>query len=314
MDDSPPSVFAHLSALGDSTRSRILALLEQEEMVVSEVCQVLQLPQSTVSRHLRVLVEDGWLATRSEATRRHYRLSPSLPSEARALWGLVRGELGASDWLAGDRERARSVLSRRVERSRAFFSASAGRWDELREELYGTEVEILPLNGLLDAGWSVGDLGTGTGQLAARVAPFVRRVVAVDRSPEMLAAAGRRLAGARNVELVEGDLEALPLADGELDLAVLSLVLHFVPEPLTALREVRRVLAPGGRLLLVDMRAHGREEYRATMGHVWLGFEAAEIERWLGEAGLGETRLTGLPPHPDARGPLLFLASARRAA
>ena len=313
MDHTSP-VFGRLSALGDSTRSRILALLEQGELAVSELCQALQLPQSTVSRHLRVLADDGWVATRSEGTRRHYRVAPSLPEEARALWALVRAELAGSAWLQDDRERARSVLARRMERSRAFFSASAERWEELRAGLYGDEVGILPLYGLLEPAWTVGDLGTGTGHLASRLAPFVRRVLAVDRSPEMLAAAAGRGGLAPNVELLEGELEELPIPDGTLDLAVLSLVLHLVSEPLAVLREVRRVLAPGGRLLLVDMRSHDREEYRETMGHVWLGFEPDRVREWLVAAGLVHLHLRELPPAPEAQGPLLFVASARGAA
>ena len=312
METVAPPVFERLSALGDSTRSRLLALLQQAEFGVLELCQALQLPQSTVSRHLKLLAEDGWVTMRSEGTRRHYRMSPSLPPEARLLWELVKAELVGDGFFSADHERARSVKLRRIELSKSFFSTSAGRWDDVRRELYGRDVELLPLHGLLDPGWTVGDLGTGSGQLAVRLAPFVRRVVAVDRSREMLAAATARVGSTPNVELREGDLEDLPLRNGELDLALVSLVLHFVSDPPAALREARRALADDGRLVIVDLRTHGREEYRETMGHLWLGFEPEQLLGWLEEADFKSGVVRPLPPHPEAKGPLLFVATARR--
>ncbi|MBW3535354.1 MAG: class I SAM-dependent methyltransferase [Gemmatimonadetes bacterium] len=224
----------------------------------------------------------------------------------------MREELAGSPEWREDRERARSVLAARQDRSRAFFSASADRWDALRGDLYGARADLLPLFGLLEPDWVVGDLGCGTGQLAAALAPFVARVVAVDRSPEMLAAARDRLAGLDNVELREGELEALPLEDATLGLAVVSLVLHFVGSPGEALAEAARVLAPGGRLVVVDMRPHGREGYREEMGHVWPGFSGERLLGWMEDAGLEGARVHPIPPDPQAKGPLLFVAHARR--
>ena len=128
------------------------------------------------------------------------------------------------------------------------------------------------LPALFDPRWVVGDLGCGTGQTSAAVAPFVARVVAVDRSGEMLQAARRRLRDQPNVDIRRGELEALPIADGELDVAIMMLVLHHVPDPLAVLREAARVLRPGGRSCSCDMLPHDREEYKQQMGHVWLGF------------------------------------------
>ena len=307
-----PRIFDRMSALGDATRSRLLALLESHELAVSELCLATQLPQSTASRHLKVLAEDGWVSVRSEGTSRFYRAADLAP-EARELWTLVRGELEGSPEWREDRERVRSVLAQRQDRSRAFFSASADRWDALRSDLYGARADLLPLFGLLESGWVVGDLGAGTGQLAAALAPFVARVMAVDRSPEMLAAARERVAGLDNVELREGELEALPLEDGALDVAVASLVLHYVGEPERALVEAARVLAPGGRLVVVDMRPHGREGYREAMGHVWPGFPEDRLRGWMEAAGLEGARVHPLPPDPQAKGPLLFVAHARKA-
>ncbi len=288
-----------------------MALLERHELTVSEVCQATLLPQSTASRHLRILVDDGWLDVRSEGTSRFYRVSDLAP-DAQELWALVRGELEGSPGWAEDRERARSVVAARQDRSRAFFSASAERWDALRGELYGTRAELLPLFGLLEPGWVVGDLGAGTGALSAALAPFVARVVAVDRSAEMLAAARQRLEGLEGVELREGELEELPVEDGVLDVAVLSLALAYVPEPGRAVAEAARALVPGGRLVVVDMRPHEREAQREEMGQIWAGFPEERLLTWMEAAGLEEARIVPLPPRPEATGPLLFLATARK--
>jgi ubiquinone/menaquinone biosynthesis C-methylase UbiE len=136
----------------------------------------------------------------------------------------------------------------------------------------------------------------------------VRKVVAVDGSEDMLTAARARLEGVANVQLRRGDLESLPLADGELDAAVLSLVLHYSPDPGRALAEVARVVRPGGRVLVVDMLPHEHEEYQQQMGHVWLGFSDKQITRVLSGAGFEHVRVRLLPADPAAKGPALFAA------
>lgn len=308
---SPP-ILDRVSTLGDETRTRILALLERSELTVSELCSVLQLPQPTVSRHLKTLASDGWVEARAEGRNRHYRLAAGLDEPARSVWAIVQGEVETDPTYAADAERARAVLRERRLRSSAYFAESAGEWDGVRAELFGSATGLAPLLGLLEPGWTVGDLGVGTGALAARLAPFAERVIGVDRSQEMLEAAGARLADTRNVELRRGELESLPLDDAEVDLAILALVLHYVVDPPAVLGEVRRALADGGRLLLLDMRPHDRgREYADEMGHVWAGFERERIEWWLLEAGFRDVRTTDLPPDPEAKGPLLFLSSAR---
>jgi ArsR family transcriptional regulator len=308
---SPPPILDLVSALGDETRTRILVLLERGEFNVSELCRALQLPQPTVSRHLRTLSEDGWVASRSEGRMRHYRFSEALGDRHRQLWTLVRGDLRGLPIYTADAERAQGVLADRRRRSAEFFAASADRWDELRQSLFGGRAEFLPLLGLLDPAWVVGDLGIGTGGLAAALAPYVRRVVGVDRSAPMLDAARERLAERDDVDLRLGELEALPIEDGELDIAVLSLVLHYVLDPGEVLAEAARVLRPAGRLVVVDMRAHGRgPAYARDMGHVWPGFTEDQMNGWLEAAGFQGIRIQPLPPDPEAEGPLLFLASA----
>ncbi len=308
-----PAIFDRMSALADATRSRLLLLLERHELTVGELCQVLQLPQSTVSRHLKLLGDEGWVSARAEGTSRRYRMPlDRMDAGARQLWQLVPDEVAALPGAAQDGERLRTVLAQRSTRSREFFSSAAGEWDRLRAELFGRRADLLGLLGLMDEAWTVGDLGCGTGQIAQSLAPFVRRVIAVDGSPAMLEAARARLAGLENVETREGELESLPIADGELDAAVTFLVLHYVAEPGEALAQAARALRPGGRLLVVDMMPHDREEYVQAMGHVWQGFEAARLEGWMAEAGLGAFRYVALPPDPAAKGPGLFAASAHR--
>lgn len=279
---------------------------------MSELCSVTQLPQSTVSRHLKTLGEDGWIGSRRDGTSRFYTMAGAeLTPEARALWTLIETQLGETPEAEGDQHRVEGVLALRRTRAREFFATAAGEWDRMRSELYGKVAPHQALLSLLDDRWEVADLGCGTGEMGGRLAPCVGRVVLVDGSEEMLAAARVRLSGLANVEFRQGELEELPLAAGGLDAAVLSLVLHFVPDPAAVLREAGRVLRPGGRLLLLDLLPHDREEYR-EMGHVWLGFSEAHVQRLLGGAGFTGVRIHPLPADPLARGPGLFAASARR--
>ena len=182
--------------------------------------------------------------------------------------------------------------------------------NKVRAELYGTSADLTPLAALLDPSWAVGDLGCGTGQTTAALAPFVGRVIAVDESSAMLGAARKRLAACDNIDLRSGSLEDLPIDDASLDAGVLSLVLHFIVDPPRALAEAARVLRPGARLLIVDMIPHEREEYRASMGHLWLGFGEEQLTAWLHDAGFHQTRIVPLAPDPQARGPGLFTARA----
>jgi ArsR family transcriptional regulator len=308
------SLFGRMSALADLTRSRTLLVAERHELSVAELCAVLQLPQSTVSRHLKTLVDEGWLVGRADGTARFYRMpnASELPAEARKLWRVVREQVAAAPEAAHDAQRAQSVLARRRSRSQQFFSAAAGDWDRLRATLFGEGLHWGALLALLDPEWSVGDFGCGTGQVSAALAPYVKRVLAVDESTAMLAAARRRLDGAANVELLSGALDALPADDGSLDAAVLFLVLHHVADPAPALVEVARTLRPGGRLLVVDMVPHAREDLRREMGHEWSGFSAEQLGSWTGDAGFGALRYHALPPDPAAKGPPLFAATATK--
>src|SRR5919197_996930 len=294
MNGRAPAILDHLASLADTTRSRILLLLDRHELTVSELCSVMQLPQSTVSRHLQALLDAGWVTSRAEGTSNLYSMArtsarsgrgepiegrPDADTSARRLWQLVREQVGPTSVAAQDQRRLHTALSARRTKSQEFFSSSAGQWDRVRDELFGDRFHLAALAGFTRHDWVVGDLGCGTGQVAAALAPFVGRVVAVDTSAAMLQAAKKRLQGFDNVDLRRGDLEALPIDDGRLDAALLVMVLHYVPEPERALREVARVLKPNGTLLVVDMLPHQRENYRQQMGHVWLGFNEDPTSR-----------------------------------
>jgi ArsR family transcriptional regulator len=297
------------TVLADPARVRMLMLLEQQELTVGELCGVLQLPQSTVSRHLKTLSDGGWLTSRRDGTSRYYSVALDDGPKSQ-LWEITREQLKGRSGLAQDARRLASVVARRRESSARFFASAAGDWDRLREELFGRDFLPAAMLGLLPSQWVVGDLGCGTGAALPILAPHVRQVIGIDASEEMLAAARNRVGGLTSVELRSGALESLPLEAGALDAALLTLVLHHVASPAQVLAEAHRVLRPGGRLLIVDMAPHDREEYRQRMGHVWLGFSADQIQRLLAQAGFADARIYPLAPGPDAKGPALFAASA----
>jgi len=305
------TVLDRLTSLADPTRSRILVLLDRHELTVSELCTVLQLPQSTVSRHLKLLADDGWIVSRGEGTSRFYRmLANQLDPEARELWQVVRSRVASSVGSAQDERRVTSVLAKRVQ---VFFSNSADIWDHMRREMIGDRADLLALLELLDETWVVGELGCGTGHIVAALAPCVARVIGVDESGPMLNAAQERLKDLENVELRVGTIEALPIEDEALDAAVLFLVAHFITDPAKVMREIRRVLKPDGRLLIVDLMSHDRVDYVVQLGHVWQGFDADQLKEWLTKAGFSRCRYRALAADPAAKGPTLFVASARKA-
>lgn len=307
------TIFDRLTALSDPTRGRLLALLDRHELTVSELCAVTQLPQSTVSRHLKVLGDGSWVTSRADGTSRRYRaVGDKLEPSTRRLWNLVREQVGGSVAAQQDSQRLRSVLAERRSASQEFFSTAAGQWDRLRAELFGNRADLVGLLGLLDETWTVADLGCGTGQVTELLAPFVAEVIAVDESPAMLNAARRRLKAHDNVAVREGDLADLPIDDESLDSALLFLVLHYTADPAEVLGEICRVLKPGGRVLVVDMMPHDRSDFRDLMGHVWQGFGAEDLARLTDRAGLHDLRYHALPADPAAKGPTLFAASARR--
>jgi len=306
-----PAIFGDLTTLSDATRGRMLLLLERQELTVTELCAILQLPQSTVSRHLKTLSDASWVASRRDGTSRYYTLAlDERDAHTRRLWSLLREQIAQTPGADQDGRRLKGILGRRQTQSEAFFASAAGQWDRLRRDLFGSASALHALPALLDPSLTIGDLGCGTGETSAALAPFVARTIAVDRSGDMLQAARRRLRDIPSAEVRRGELEALPIVDGELDAAVMLLVLHHVPDPGAVLREAGRVIKPKGRLVLCDMLPHDREEYKGQMGHVWLGFAEDQLRRLLAAAGFDGIRILPLPVDPAAKGPALFVLSA----
>ena len=309
----PDALLARMESLADETRLRLLHLLERHELGVVDLCDILQLPQSTVSRHLRVLSDEGWVHSRSQgATHRYRMILDEVDPPARKLWLLAREQTAGWATLRQDELRLDRRLTERETDSQAFFAGAAGEWDKLRGELYGQAFTRAVLLALLPPDWTVADLGCGTGQVVAELAPFVGRVIGVDNSAAMLKAAKRRVNGTGNDELRRGDLEAMPLEDASCDAALLVLALTYVPEVAVVLREAARVLKPGGRLVVVDLLRHDRDDFRRQMGQRWPGFEPEQLEEWMKEGGLRLMTNRPLPPEPQTKGPALFLSVATR--
>jgi len=307
------AVFDNLGTLADATRSRILLLLEGTELTVGELCSVMQLPQSTVSRHLKILSDESWVAARDSGASRFYSLVPGrLDPFAKRLWHVVRDQVSSSAAAKQDARRKESVLATRRVKMHTYFTGAAGNWDQVRAELIGARTDLLALLDLLDDSWVVGDLGCGTGHLSEVLAPVVGQVIAVDESGAMLNAARRRLAPFENADVRSGSVEELPIEDAELDVALLFMVAHYVIGPGKVFAEVRRTLKPGGRLVMLDFTSHEREEYSLQMGHVWQGFSEEQLRSWTGEAGLAVARYRVLPADPKAKGPALFSLVARK--
>jgi ubiquinone/menaquinone biosynthesis C-methylase UbiE/DNA-binding transcriptional ArsR family regulator len=289
MNSRPPAILDHLASLADTTRSRILLLLDRHELTVSELCGIMQLPQSTVSRHLKALADSGWISARAEGTSHLYTMTrEELDGAARRLWLLVREHVGPSAAATQDQRRLQATLAERRTKSQEFFSSSVGQWDRVRDELFGDRFHLAALAAFADRAWVVGDLGCGTGTVSAALAPFVARVVAVDGSAPMLQAAKKRLQQFDNVDLRRGELESLPIDDGRLDAATLMLVLHHVPEPDRALAEALRVLRPGGA-----RRARRHAAARSRQLSAADGSRVARVQRRAHAAAVEQQRIRG---------------------
>jgi ArsR family transcriptional regulator len=230
------------------------------------------------------------------------------------LWKVVSSQLGTTLGHASDTRRAESAIARRKTNVRQFFDGAAESWDEIRARLVGERMDLLALLELLDPEWVVGDLGCGTGHVAEALSRAVKKVIAIDESGPMLSAARDRLKHAGNIEFHDGGIEDLPLGDATLDIAVMFLVMHFIDDAGRAMHEVRRVLKPAGRLLIVDLSADDRTMHVGQMAQLWQGFHSMQVTPWLTGAGFEQCRFRVLPSDDGGRSPGLFVASARRPA
>ena len=285
---SPCDIFR---SLADSTRLRILALLRAMELSVGELAQVLGQCQPRVSRHVKILIDAGLVERRKEGS--WVFLSLGEADRVEPLFGALDrwAELDGEDhWTLADRARLAAVRADRAAAAERYFAAHAKDWDEMRSlHIAESEVEAGIARALGDR--PVGrlvDIGTGTGRMIELFGREAKHACGVDRSPEMLRLARVKLAeaGLAVAELRQGDMYSLPLGPGCADTVIIHQVLHYAQQPAAAVAEAARLLAPGGRLLVVDFAPHEREELRSRDAHARLGFADDVMLKYLEAAGL----------------------------
>ncbi|HEY9234700.1 MULTISPECIES: ArsR/SmtB family transcription factor [Phenylobacterium] len=288
-----------LRAAGEPTRLRILGLLSREELAVLELCRVLDQSQPRVSRHLKLLAEAGLVERFPDGAWVFYRLVTT--GDARHLADETLKLIDPNDAVfARDAERLQAVRGERSAEAGEYFARNAARWDEIRS-LYVSETAVEAA--ILDAA-GVGpfkklvDLGSGTGRMLTLLGPQAETAVGLDLSQQMLNIARNHVAeaGLERCELRHGDIFGTRLPGQSADLVVVHQVLHYLADPAAAVREAARLVAEGGRLLIVDFAPHALEFLREQHQHRRLGFSETEMARWLGEAGLSDIRVTALPP------------------
>ncbi len=302
---------ARLKALADPVRLRLLAFLGEEELAVGELTEILGMTQSRVSGHLAILREADLVRDRRQGTSAFYSLAPE--GEAIETWRAVRGTLGGADLGSADRSRLAETLRRREEKSREFFDRAAEAWNEGRSESLGLGAGALAMAGLLPESLTVLDLGTGTGALLPLLGRYLADVIAVDGSRAMLLRARERLGSrdAGRVRFLRAEVGRLPLPDASVDGVVANMILHHLGRPEAALREAARVLRPGGRGVIVDFETHEERWLLDEEGHLWAGFEPAQIAGWCVDAGLSVPAFERVPTPDGGRWSRLEVFVAR---
>lgn len=273
-------------ALADPTRLRILSLVRRMELSVGELAQVLRQSQPRVSRHVKILAEAGLLERYKEGAWVFLRAG----RDAAAAPAFAALEAWGVDASTSDVERLAAVRAERVAAAEQYFAAHADEWDRLRT-LHVADAEVEAAIGRALASQPVGrllDVGTGTGRMIELLGPAANDSLGIDRSVDMLRVARAKIeaAGLPHAQVRQADMYALPVEDAGADTVLLHQVLHYAHEPAQAVAEAARVLAPGGRLLIVDFAPHRREELREQHAHVRLGFEDELVCGWLADAGL----------------------------
>jgi ArsR family transcriptional regulator len=286
-----------LRAAGEPSRLRIVALLAREELAVMELCQIMDQSQPRVSRHLRLLTASGLVERFPDGGWVFYRLGAE--PERKAILDQILSLVDEHDpALARDRDRLAAVRAERADRAEAYFERNAPRWDQLRS-LYVSETDVeAAILAAADGRFArLIDLGTGAGRMLTLLAPRAETALGLDLSHQMLNIARLRVAeaGLRQVELRHGDIFSTGLPPSSADLVVVHQVLHYLGDPAAAVAEAARLVAPGGRLLIVDFAPHKLEYLREAHQHRRLGFPEEEMARWLSAAGLKRPKVTTLP-------------------
>ena len=320
------SLHAALRAAGEETRLRILALLGEAELTVSDLTKILRQSQPRISRHLKLLAEAGLVERFREGSWAFYRLGErgSVADIAQALTARLDP---ADATVLRDRGRLAAVRASRAAAAPNYFSAHAAEWDRLRR----LHVADAAVEGAIQAALadrpihSFLDLGTGTGRMLELFGPEIERGLGIDMSLDMLTLARARLerAGLKHCSVRQGDIYELPVPKDSFDVVIVHQVLHFLDDGARAIAEAARTLRPQGRLLVVDFAPHDLEFLREDHAHLRLGFTAETVSQWMSAAGLNVALHRTLPPEPDsegkiavslwlARDPRLILASSRQ--
>ena len=308
-----------LKAAGEETRLRVLALLAEAELTVSDLTDILRQSQPRISRHLKLLVEAGLVERFREGTWAFFRLAEhgGGADVARAL--IER--LNATDpVIARDHARLASVRQARATAAQAYFRGHAAEWDRIRKLHVADEaVEGAIRAALADKPFrSLLDLGTGTGRMLEKFGRDIERGLGLDLSLDMLLLARDRLerAGLKNCSVRQGDIYDLPIGNDSFDVVILHQVLHFLDDGARAIREAARVLRPGGRLLIVDFAPHEQEFLREQFAHRRLGFSPETVTQWITSSSLEPVLHKSLPPEAGSEGKIavsLWLARDTRA-
>jgi len=278
-----------LKAAGDETRIRLLALLQQGERTVKELTEILGQSQPRISRHLKVLAEAGLVARSPEGSWVYYRLADDDAGRDVAL-GILNGLDAGDSNLRRDGERLAALKRQNREAAERYFAEHASRWDEIRSlHVPEQQLESAILARAPGPFRAVLDIGTGTGRMLELFASRYERALGIDLSPAMLAVARTNLerAAIDHARVRLGDVMNLPVLRDSFDLVIIHQVLHFLEDPAGAIAEAARVLAPGGRLLIVDFAPHELEHLRQTQAHRRLGFARPQMKQWIGAAKLG---------------------------
>jgi len=280
-----------LKALADPCRLRLTAVLLAGEFTVQELTGILGMGQSRISRHLKILAEAGVLSVKHQGTWSYYRAGGDNGFFS-AICPVLEQELEALPERSQDLAAVATVLEERRRRSQEFFDRHARQWDDLARTLLPVPDYRGQLLALVPEGKTVVEIGLGTGGLLPALAAKASKVIGVDHSPAMLEEARARLtrAGLAGIDLRLGEMTHLPLSDKAVGCAVLNMVLHHAADPAAVLAEIRRVLTPGGVLVLADLARHEREAAREQLADQWLGFEEEELQEWLKAAGFADFR------------------------
>lgn len=297
-------------ALADPFRLRLVAVLLHGEFTVQELTRIFGMGQSRISHHLKILTEAGLLGVKRQGTWSYYRASGS-NRFFESIRPVFEPELVSLPERSGDLAAVAAVLEERRRRSQEFFDRHARQWDDLAASLLPVPAYRQFLLALVPEKAVLLEIGIGTGGLLLELAARAARVIGVDHSLAMLEEARRRLveSNVNGVELRLGEMTHLPLPDASASCALLNMVLHHAPDPPAVLSEIRRVLAPGGLLLIADLARHERETAREQLADQWLGFDEAELSGWLVAAGFGAVHCRRIEGEKGQEAVLLVRAS-----